>query len=60
MRPQKELLKLNDKRTLLDARIFELECMRDKGLTATEAAGIVASTKVPPSQAPQEPSAAVE
>lgn len=60
MRPQKELLKLTEKRTLLDARIFELECMRDKGLTAAEAADIVASTKVPRSQVRQEPSVAVE
>lgn len=29
--------------------------MRDKGLTAAEAAGIVASHKVPSSQAQQEP-----
>ena len=30
-----------EKGRLLEARIFELECMRDKGLTAAEAAGIV-------------------
>lgn len=31
---------------LLEARIFELECMREKGLTAAEAAGIAADTTV--------------
>lgn len=39
---QEEFEKLENKGKLLQARIFELECMRDKGLTAAEAAGIVA------------------
>lgn len=37
---QEELRKLTSKGNELDARIFELECMRGKGITAAEAAGI--------------------
>ncbi|CAM9710798.1 unnamed protein product [Ectocarpus sp. 12 AP-2014] len=38
---EEELSKLDNKGKLLEARIFELECMRDKGITAAAAAGIV-------------------
>ncbi|CAB1114232.1 unnamed protein product [Ectocarpus sp. CCAP 1310/34] len=37
---EEELSKLDNKGKLLEARIFELECMRDKGITAAAAAGI--------------------
>lgn len=42
---QEELSKLDNKGKLLEARIFELECMRDKGITAAAAAGIVSDRK---------------
>lgn len=32
---------LENKGQVVQAQIFELECMREKGLTAAEAAGIV-------------------
>eukprot|EP00752_Nemacystus_decipiens_P011035 g9804.t1 len=38
---QEELRKLEVRRKVLEAKIFELQCMRGKGLTAAEAAGIV-------------------
>ena len=36
---------------LLEARIFELECMRGNGLTAAEAAGIVSDNPGNPTAA---------
>lgn len=38
---QEELRKLENKGKELEAKIFELQCMRGKGLTAAQAAGIV-------------------
>lgn len=38
---QEELQKLESKGKVLEAKIFELQCMRGKGFTAAEAAGIV-------------------
>ena len=44
---QEEYEKLEKKGELLEARIFELECMRGEGLTAAEIAALVSDKRTP-------------
>lgn len=49
---QEELRKLESKETVLQAKIFELQCMRGKGLVAAEATGIVPRKELDPEGVP--------